>query len=152
MDRTWVRTREWQQQLPALVDGFLAWKAGVRHCPADDVLSWDVMLVDFNGEPCALYPYTVMTSSIERRLGAVTPASVEEYPNESLARQGYLGTSPLRPSVAIVFNTLEAYRQLHHACPRLSIQAQVQALCRLHSVSSFACFDSDLTRFPLGTI
>ena len=49
-DRTWARTREWQQQLPLLVDGFLAWKAGVAHQPANDALSWDVMFVDFDGK------------------------------------------------------------------------------------------------------
>ena len=64
----------------------------------------------------------------------VTPASRDEYANESLARRGYLGTAPVRPSVAIAFYMLEAYRQLHYACPRLSIQAQVRALCRLHVV------------------
>lgn len=67
-------------------------------------------------------------------MGVVFPASREEYPNESLARLGYLGTAPLKPSAAIAFRTLEAYRQLHYACPRLSIQAQVRALCRLHAV------------------
>ncbi|KAI9057832.1 hypothetical protein FKP32DRAFT_1615023 [Trametes sanguinea] len=43
-----------------------------------------------------------------------------------------MGTAPVRPSVAIGFKTLEAYRQLHRVCPRLSIQAQVRALCYLH--------------------
>ncbi|EPS92790.1 hypothetical protein FOMPIDRAFT_1137302 [Fomitopsis schrenkii] len=117
-NRTFVRTQEWRRQIPHLVDGFLAWKAGNPPCEADGLQSWDVLLVDFN----------------EARAGEVIPASSDEYPNESLARHGYLGTAPTRPFVAIAFYTLEAYRQLHHVCPQLSIQAQVQALCRLHTV------------------
>ncbi|KAI0629625.1 hypothetical protein C8Q77DRAFT_1065128, partial [Trametes polyzona] len=53
----------------------------------------------------------------------------------TLALRGYMGTAPVRPSVAISFQTLEAYRQMHRVCPRLSIQAQVRALSHLHRVS-----------------
>ena len=73
-------------------------------------------------------------SCTELQAGTVVPTSLDEYPNESLARHGYIGTAPVRPSIAIGFRTLEAYRQLHNVCPRLSIQAQVQALCHLHAV------------------
>ncbi|EPT04922.1 hypothetical protein FOMPIDRAFT_1045594, partial [Fomitopsis schrenkii] len=119
-ERTHIRTQEWQQQIGRLVDGYLAWKAGIiPRIAADAPPPWDVTLVDF----------------WELQTDVVNPASWDEYPNESLARCGYLGTAPLRPSVAIAFRTLEAYRQLHYACPRLSIQAQVRALCRLHAVT-----------------
>lgn len=60
--------------------------------------------------------------------------SETEQVNVILAREGYLGTSPTAPVVAIAFQTLEAYRQLHRVCPRLSRQAQVRALCYLHAV------------------
>ncbi|RDX44104.1 hypothetical protein OH76DRAFT_1458094 [Lentinus brumalis] len=46
----------------------------------------------------------------------------------------YLGTAPRQPSVAVSFQVLEAYRQYHRVCPRLSIQAHVHALCYLHKV------------------
>ncbi|KAI0323727.1 hypothetical protein GY45DRAFT_1229179, partial [Cubamyces sp. BRFM 1775] len=55
--------------------------------------------------------------------------------NVTLALQGYMGTAPVRPSVAIGFKTLEAYCQLHRVCPRLSIQVQVRALCYLQMFS-----------------
>lgn len=83
----------------------------------------------------AYSPYDIVPhAGTESRMDVVIAACQEEYPNESLARRGYLGTAPVKPSVAIAFRTLEAYRQLHYACPRLSIQAQVRALCRLHAV------------------
>ncbi len=55
-------------------------------------------------------------------------------PNIALVSRGYLGTAPLHPNTAITFRALEAYRQLHRVCPKLSIYAQVQALCHLHHV------------------
>ena len=101
---------------------------------------WDVTLVDF-WRTHVLYVHIHESDHVlELQMDVVTPASRDEYANETLARRGYLGTAPFRPSVAIAFHTLEAYRQLHYACPRLSIQAQVRALCRLHAVwNSIAC-------------
>ncbi|KAI0697792.1 hypothetical protein BC835DRAFT_1405591 [Cytidiella melzeri] len=55
-----------------------------------------------------------------------------QYPNIAIAKRGYLGTAPRTPKTAIAFNVLEAYRQLHRVCPKLSVYAQVQALCHLH--------------------
>ncbi|KAH9923875.1 uncharacterized protein B0H18DRAFT_878327 [Fomitopsis serialis] len=54
--------------------------------------------------------------------------------NVALVSRGFLGSAPQKPTVAISLKTLEAYRQLHRACPRLSVQAQVKALCYLHEV------------------
>ncbi|KAH9834663.1 uncharacterized protein C8Q71DRAFT_873190 [Rhodofomes roseus] len=117
VDRTFLREQEWQRQIHKLVDGYLAWSAGEQ--PQEgNVQPWDVVLISFD----------------TKDIGIVTPASEDELPNESLVRRGYLGTAPIRPSIAIAFRTLEAYRQLHHACPRLSRQALVQTLCHLHRV------------------
>ncbi|THG99052.1 hypothetical protein EW026_g3227 [Hermanssonia centrifuga] len=58
--------------------------------------------------------------------------SGETYPNLALAKHGYLATAPRNPSIAIGFQVLEAYRQLHRVCPKLSIYGQVKALCHLH--------------------
>ncbi|KAI0696074.1 hypothetical protein BC835DRAFT_1406027 [Cytidiella melzeri] len=54
------------------------------------------------------------------------------HPTVAFARRGYLPTAPRNASTAIAFQVLEAYRQLHRVCPKLSIYAQVQALCHLH--------------------
>lgn len=63
-----------------------------------------------------------------------------DYHNVTLLRRGFLGSSPTHPNVAIHISALECYRQLHRECPRLSIQAQVKALCHLHSVNSALLF------------
>lgn len=39
------------------------------------------------------------------------------------------------PGIPVAFDVLRAYRQLHRVCPKLSIYAQVKALCHLHGVS-----------------
>ncbi|KAG1766385.1 hypothetical protein EV702DRAFT_979590 [Suillus placidus] len=62
------------------------------------------------------------------------PPTSHHYPNETLIYHGYLGCSPLRPTVAISIRTLATYRQYHRACPRFSIQAQCKALCNLHDM------------------
>ncbi|EPS95018.1 hypothetical protein FOMPIDRAFT_130893 [Fomitopsis schrenkii] len=119
-DRLVVSNRDWQQQIHRVVEGYLTgWKAGIVPCVDTDVCAWDVTFIDFH----------------QLRAGVVAPSSPDEYPNEALARLGYIGTAPLKPAVANTIQTLEAYRQLHHVCPRLSIHTQVQALCRLHEVT-----------------
>ena len=56
------------------------------------------------------------------------------YPNEVLIYHGYIGCSPLHPTVAISLHTLSTYHQVHCICPRFSIQAQCKLLCYLHGV------------------
>ncbi|KAL6299353.1 hypothetical protein BKA93DRAFT_819932 [Sparassis latifolia] len=82
----------------------MAWKAGTPIAAADP-----------DAEPWGMY-------------------MVDIFANVSLAHHGYFGMAPVRPTVAVSFRALEAYRQLHRVCPRLSIQGQVRALCFLHSV------------------
>jgi hypothetical protein len=55
--------------------------------------------------------------------------------NETLVRNGFLGVSPDRPSLAISIELLEIYRQLRRVCPRLSLDALSRALCHIHRVS-----------------
>ena len=52
-----------------------------------------------------------------------------------MARNGYIGTAPLNPELAISIESLRLYHRLASRCPRLSIQAFVRTLCDLHCVS-----------------
>lgn len=54
--------------------------------------------------------------------------------NEALIHTRYLGSALVVPTVTICLKVLEAYRQMHRFCPRLSIYAQVKALCQIHKV------------------
>jgi hypothetical protein len=56
------------------------------------------------------------------------------YTNETLIRHGFIGASPEKVTTAIAVRVLEAYRQMHRVCPRLSIHAFSKALCHIHKV------------------
>jgi hypothetical protein len=58
----------------------------------------------------------------------------DDYPNETLLRHGYLGSSPLQPTIAFSIRALSAYRQAHRTCPRFSIEAHCKTLSHLHNV------------------
>ncbi|PCH35429.1 hypothetical protein WOLCODRAFT_111009 [Wolfiporia cocos MD-104 SS10] len=119
-DRISKMNKEWEAQLPILVDAYLAWQAGLAEAGLKDatVEPWQMLVVNF----------------FNTEIRTFTPLSACARTNEVLVRGGFLGTAPQLPTVAISFQVLEAYRQLHHVCPRLSIYAQVKALCRLHAV------------------
>lgn len=72
--------------------------------------------------------------SLDRKRVEFEGARSDIYPNVTLLRNGHLGTSPILPSVAISIRTLADYCQVHHVCPRFSIEAQVRRLCHLHKV------------------
>lgn len=57
------------------------------------------------------------------------------YTNETLLLHGIIGASPEKVTLGITIRALEAYRQLHRVCPRLSILAFAKALCHLHKVT-----------------
>jgi hypothetical protein len=77
---------------------------------------------------CAKCPSVRRQSTFPVILGDV-------YPNETLLRHGYIGCSPLQPTLAISVRTLAAYRQSHRSCPRYSIEAQCKMLCNMHNVN-----------------
>ena len=56
------------------------------------------------------------------------------YTNETLVRNGYLGASPDKPTLAISIELLEIYRQLRRVCPRFSLDALGRALSHIHHV------------------
>ncbi|KAG2153956.1 hypothetical protein DEU56DRAFT_726160 [Suillus clintonianus] len=85
-------------------------------CDSPSVSLTNIELVDI---------FTRSHSSPQSRLS-------HKYPNETLIYHGYIGCSPIYPTVAISLRTLAAYRQIHRTCPRFSVQAQVKSLCFLH--------------------
>ncbi|KAG1794598.1 uncharacterized protein HD556DRAFT_1431927 [Suillus plorans] len=53
----------------------------------------------------------------------------------ALLRHGFLGCSPVEPSVAVDLATLEFYHHLRRRHPQLSIQTMTKTLCDLHHFS-----------------
>ncbi|KAI5987211.1 hypothetical protein EDD15DRAFT_2136971, partial [Pisolithus albus] len=69
-----------------------------------------------------------------RRKATLISRPHHPFPNENLISHGYLGCSPVFPSIAFSLRTLSAFRQAHRTCPRFTIQAQCKTLCHLHSI------------------
>ncbi|KAG1803263.1 hypothetical protein EV424DRAFT_1474585 [Suillus variegatus] len=86
-----------------------------------------------NGD-CLSLKNIELVDIFSRKRVSLQPHPSHQYPNETLIHHGYLGCSPLFPTVAISIRTLAAYRQAHRTCPRFSIQAQCKALCHLHNI------------------
>lgn len=49
-------------------------------------------------------------------------------------RNGYIGATPERPTIAFSITLFEIYRQIHCVCPRLSIYGFTKALSNIHGV------------------
>ncbi|KAH7904674.1 hypothetical protein BJ138DRAFT_884863 [Hygrophoropsis aurantiaca] len=86
------------------------------------------------GTECPSLANVELIDIFSRNTTSLSTRSSHVYPNETLIYHGYLGSSPLYPTVAISIRTLAAYRQAHRTCPRFSIQAQCKALCHMHNV------------------
>lgn len=57
--------------------------------------------------------------------------------NETLLRNGFIGATPERPSIAFSITLFEIFRQIHRVCPRLSIYGISKALSYIHGVRFF---------------
>ncbi|KAG1729622.1 uncharacterized protein EDB91DRAFT_1059885, partial [Suillus paluster] len=55
----------------------------------------------------------------------------------SLLKSGYLGCSPLQPTLAISLGCLELYHQIRRRKPSFSVQGMVKVLCSLHNRTYF---------------
>lgn len=138
-DRVQVRTDAWQQQIPRLIKAYLAWNhSGPPDSTATAVNEqggWEITVVDFFRKSLNYSACSPLTGNVlERGVKHFQHTPSAHFVNEELALHGYLGASPDAPTVAISFQVLLAYRQLHRVCPRLSAQALVKALCHLHRV------------------
>ena len=58
---------------------------------------------------------------------------------ESLMLHGYVGNSPLKPSLAISVRTLELFRCIRLRKASFSVEAFAKVLCDLYNVSLFIC-------------
>ncbi|KAJ8462038.1 hypothetical protein ONZ51_g11155 [Trametes cubensis] len=134
-DRTESRNIQWATLIPALTDAYLIWwkeRAGpsssgsaesatlsrLSRSASSDEHAWSVTVIVFTSTSTAQF----------------VPSLPLEVATVMLARHGYLTCSPIQPTLALSFDVLEAYHQLHGTCLRLSIQALCQGLCRLHQV------------------
>ncbi|KIY42820.1 hypothetical protein FISHEDRAFT_54696, partial [Fistulina hepatica ATCC 64428] len=116
-DRVQRRVTAWRDQMPALKQAYLSWKAHGPPSMDDSVeVPWSMKVYSFRGIHQKIFPRASESTGI----------------NETMAYHGVIGASPLNPAVAFTFHLLETYRQLHRACPRLSLEALARTLQNLH--------------------
>lgn len=94
----------------------------------------DIELVNIFSVCLLFWLLSVGNFSTGHQRTPLRPQPSHVYPNETLIYHGYLGCSPLYPTVTISLWTLAAYHQSHWICPQFSIQAQCKTLCHLHNV------------------
>ncbi|KAG8938314.1 hypothetical protein FRC03_007412 [Tulasnella sp. 419] len=110
----------WDFQIEGLANTYLRWKHREQVTQLPDVTSgfyWEILLVSLG----VYLPHQRM------------PSVPSGDPVQQLAELGFLSSTPLKPSVAFSFDTLETFRLLSNRCPRLSRQAFVKAICDTHS-------------------
>ncbi|KIM59578.1 hypothetical protein SCLCIDRAFT_1185807 [Scleroderma citrinum Foug A] len=131
-DCTELQTNQWNAQITHLVDAYLDFHSRDSHdgFPAEEPAEIEVPAVLPPGSVSGIELVDIFT----RCKATLIARTHHVFPNENLIYHGYLGCSPVHPTVAISLHTLAAFRQTHRACPRFSIQAQCKALCHLHNV------------------
>ncbi len=132
--RKYKDTRTWQRRLKNLDE---AWK------PLIPLLAEDYMQWQCNGNsPSAELPpseYDVEIDIVDL-FSSERVAVIHRHPDQELARalvvHGYLGTTPVRPELAISLRTLEHFRLLRLFKPSFSVEAFTKLLCYNYVVSS----------------
>ncbi|KAI9449024.1 hypothetical protein HD554DRAFT_2044479 [Boletus coccyginus] len=130
-DRIAIQHDQWDVQMSCLVSAYLDYR--LRNS-GDGFPSSEVPAVSPEADEEALGypPGTVVDVELidifsqvhtTRRKATLIARRGHIYPNENLVYHGYIGCSPIRPSLAISLRTLAAFRQAHRTCPRFSIQA-----------------------------
>ncbi|KAL0566107.1 hypothetical protein V5O48_015913 [Marasmius crinis-equi] len=120
-DRTEKQTESWKEQMPRLVDRYLAYQQhGCRNSSDDSIFEgkvWSIPSIDFT-------EYIVMDNLRHIR----GTQSI----NESLVYHGLLGGSPDQPNIAFPFDFLETFRQIHRVCPRFTLNGLSRVLTNTH--------------------
>ncbi|KAG1884097.1 hypothetical protein F4604DRAFT_1919926 [Suillus subluteus] len=113
----------WKEQMPILVNSYLAWRHGAP-------------TVDDNAMMSNIFHVDVVGIS-----GFARAITIQQRPNEpangALLRMGLLGCSPLQPTIAIHIECLELYHQIRRRQSSFSIQAITKVLCSLHNITYF---------------
>ncbi|KAI0323240.1 hypothetical protein GY45DRAFT_1213278, partial [Cubamyces sp. BRFM 1775] len=125
--RTWRQRvhhaeKNWDPVLPKLVQAYLVWRYSLTATPPADQIDENYA---FTIEAVDLYN---MTSSLS------ISRSADQSALEALVRHGYLGNSPVNPSLAISLRTLELLRCLKLVKPSFSIEAFAKLACLMYFI------------------
>ncbi|KAH9931189.1 hypothetical protein B0H21DRAFT_699872 [Amylocystis lapponica] len=120
----------WRPLIPGLVKAYLRWKHdGPQHVSAADGSSSENpsgATYDFDIDVLDIYS---LASSAH-----ISRAPTIEYTAEALMLNGYLGSSPFSPSLAISVKTLDLLRCLRLYKPSFSMEAYTKLLCHQYMI------------------
>ncbi|KAH9885089.1 hypothetical protein C8Q73DRAFT_749296 [Cubamyces lactineus] len=125
--RTWKQRvqnaqKNWDPLLPQLVDAYLAWRYSSTAVPPPDQ-------TDDN------YAFTIDTIDIYAMTSSLSVSrTANQSASEALVRHGFVGNSPVNPSVAISLKTLELLRCLKLVKPSFSVEAFAKLVCLMYSI------------------
>ncbi|KAH7920572.1 hypothetical protein BV22DRAFT_1107609 [Leucogyrophana mollusca] len=129
-DHIETRNEHWGLQVDRLVAAYLHYR---KRDLGDGIPSPLVDEDTVDGTACPALHDIELVDLFSHRHTSLSAQASQVFPNETLIHHGYLGSSPLYPTVAISIRTLAAYCQIHRTCPQFSIQAQCKALCHMHN-------------------
>ncbi|KAL1724894.1 hypothetical protein EV714DRAFT_222337 [Schizophyllum commune] len=121
-DRLERQNNMWALQLDTMTDAYLDWQEkgapeGGHGSAATRSWTLPVLSFDFAG------PETFGATDDDNLINTV------------LARHGFIGCAPERPTLAFSIKLLSAYRQFHRVCPRFSTEAFLRAMTNIHRVA-----------------
>ncbi|KAJ3558554.1 hypothetical protein NP233_g11487 [Leucocoprinus birnbaumii] len=121
------RNQAFKQQMPSIVEAYLAWDAGLGDVGLEGA---QPEASDPNSSGIRLQVFDVFRSRIIQTDVVDGPEGIVAL----LVKRGLVPCAPLCPSIAVTTRLLELYRNVHLRCPHLSIHAFIQSLCDLHGI------------------
>ena len=133
-NRTWRQRirrlhENWEPCLSDMATAFLKWK----YDPDNTSALPDSHEDSFHFVIEALDIYTLAKNT------AILRTADSKSVAESLMLHGYVGNSPLKPSLAVSVRTLELFRRIRLRKASFSVEAFAKVLCDLYNVSVFLC-------------
>lgn len=134
--RTWRQrvTRmhaNWEPLLPVLTELYIGWKY------ANITLPPSSMTVGSSTPPPTDPTFEIEVVDIYTLDTSVTIlCSSEDLPINALVKSGYLGNTPMRPTLAISLRTLELFWRIRSRKSSFSVESFTKVVCDLYSVLS----------------
>jgi hypothetical protein len=124
--------------MESLVFAFLQWKyQAIPHQSTSSSLDFTIPVLDV---------YSMQTAAmISRDIDSKSAA-------EAIVLNGYLGTTPENPQLAVSLRTLELYLRIRIRKPSFSLEAFAKVACDLYGVGSFVCIASIMSHCRVDSL
>ena len=135
--RTWRqrltrKCQNWDPVIPSLMESYADWKYGPSTTHSPSPMEVDSSTVT---PPSGTHDFSLPVLDIYTLDTSITiPCSGEELPIAALIKNGYLGNTPVTPSLAISLKTLELFRRIRLRKSSFSVEAFVKVVCDLYAI------------------